>query len=130
MSLNDLSARAVVLLVDHIEGIAPMGRTSSAKAVDQAAAALVQAAKLFDIPVILSGIDMAGPPKLTHAVRNAIGDDAQMLIRKTTDSFDDDAIRGAIETTGRKTVLIAGIVTEIAVQRAALGGKERGYDTR
>jgi nicotinamidase-related amidase len=27
-------------------------------------------------------------------------------------------------------VLIAGIITEIAVQRAALGGKARGFDTQ
>jgi nicotinamidase-related amidase len=45
-------------------------------------------------------------------------------------SFDDPAIRGAIESTGRRTVLIAGIITEVAVQRAALGGKARGFDAQ
>jgi nicotinamidase-related amidase len=130
MSLNDLSARAVVLLIDEIEGIAEMGRTASAKSVDKAAAALANAANIFGIPIVVSGIAFPDPPKLTSALRAAVGKAAQIHVRQTTDSFDDPAIRGAIEATGRKTVLIAGIVTEIAVQRAAFGGKERGYETQ
>lgn len=127
MALNDLSTRAVVLIIDELEDVAPLGKTASAKDVDQAAAALVTATKLFGIPVVVSGNGTA--PKLTPAVRAALGD-VQIHLRQTTDSFDDTAIRGAVEATGRRTVLIAGIVTEIAVQRAALGGRQRGYDTQ
>jgi hypothetical protein len=130
MSLNDLAARAVVLLIDEIEGIAEMGRTAPAKSVDRATAVLANAANLFGIPIVISGIAIAGPPKLTAAVREAVGDQVQIHVRQTTDSFDDEVIRGAMEATGRKTVLIAGIVTEIAVQRAAFGGKARGFDTQ
>jgi nicotinamidase-related amidase len=81
------------------------------------------------MPIVVSGIAMGSAPKLTPALREALGD-VQIHVRQTTDSFDDDVIRGAVEATGRRTVLIAGIVTEIAVQRAALGGKGRGYDTQ
>jgi nicotinamidase-related amidase len=130
MGLNDLSTRAVVLLVDEIESIAGMGYTAPAKSVDKAAAALVNLAKLYDIPIVISGIAWGAPPKLTAAVREAVGDKVQISVRQRTDSFDDAVILSEIEATGRKTVLIAGIVTEIAVQRAALGGKARGFDTR
>jgi nicotinamidase-related amidase len=129
MALDDLSTRAVVLVIDHLDAVAPMGRTAPAKQVDLAAAALVNAAKLFDIPIVASGISMRGVPKLTPAVREALRG-VQLHVRQTTDSFDDAAIRDAIESSGRRSVLIAGIITEIAVQRAALGGKERGFDTR
>ena len=129
MTPNDLSTRAVVLIIDELETVAPMGRTASAKQVDLAAAALVTAAKLFNIPIVISGVVFGSEPKLTEALREALGD-VQIHVRQTTDSFDDAAIREAIESTGRRTVLIAGIITEIAVQRAALGGKERGFDTR
>jgi len=130
MGLNDLSIRAVLLLIDEIESIAGMGNTASTNSVDKAAAALVNLAKLFDVPIVISGIAWGAPPKLTGALREALGDKAHINVRQTTDSFDDAAILGAIEATGRKTVLIAGIVTEIAVQRAALGGKARGFDTQ
>jgi Isochorismatase family len=130
MTFNDLSTRAVVLIIDHLEAIADFGRTAPAKSVDKAASALANVAKLYGMPIVVSGIAMGGDPELTPRVSDALGDNVNILVRQTTDSFDDDAIRGAIEGTGRKTVLIAGIVTEIAVQRAALGGKERGFDTR
>jgi hypothetical protein len=44
MSLNDLASRAVVLLVDHQQGIAEHGNTAKEKSVDKTAAALVKAA--------------------------------------------------------------------------------------
>lgn len=115
MSENDLSARAVVLLIDEIESIAGTGHTAAAKSVDKAAAALVNLANLHDVPIVISGIAWGGAPKLTASVREAVGDNAQIYVRQTTDSFDDAAILGAIEAPGRKTVLVAGIVTEIAV---------------
>lgn len=130
MSLNDLASRAVLLLVDHQQGIAEHAGTAKEKSVDKTAAALVKAAKLFEIPIVVSAVGLAGKPKLTSALADALGDDAQIHIRNTTDSFDNEAIRAAVEQTGRRTVLIAGIVTEVAVQRPALSGKERGLDTR
>lgn len=66
-------------------------------------------AKLYNIPIVVSGIPTGSTPHLTPAVREALGEDVKIHVRQTTDSFDDDAIRGAIESTGRKIVLIAGI---------------------
>lgn len=129
MTFNELSMRATLLIIDHLEGVAGFGHTASAKSVDEAAAALVNVAKLYNIPIVVSGIPTGSTPQLTPAVREALGEDVKIHVRQTTDSFDDDAIRGAIESTGRKIVLIAGIITEIAVQRAALGGRERGFNT-
>jgi nicotinamidase-related amidase len=127
MASNPLATRAVLLIVDHLVDVAPMGHTAPAQAVDETVAALADLAKLYDIPIVFSGMGTA--PQPTPALRKALGDDVKIHVRQTTDSFDDNAIRGAIESTGRKTVLIAGIITEIAAQRAALGGKQRGFDT-
>jgi nicotinamidase-related amidase len=67
---------------------------------------------------------------LTSALQDALGKDVKIHVRSTTDSFDNEEIRQTIESLNRSTVLIAGIVTEVAVQRPALSGKERGLDTR
>ncbi len=74
MGLNDLSTRAVVLLVDEIESIAGIGHTASATSVDKAAAALVNLANLYDVPIIVSGVSWGAPPKLTPALREALGE--------------------------------------------------------
>jgi len=47
--------------------------------------------------------------------------------RTTADSFENQAIKQAIEATGRKTILIAGTATEVAVQLPALSGSDLGY---
>jgi nicotinamidase-related amidase len=128
MASNQLSTSAVLLIVDQLVDVAPLGHTMPAPSVDETVAALADLAKLCDIPIVFSGYAMGGTPVPTPALRKALGDGYKIHIRQTTDSFDDDAIRTAVEATGRKTVLIAGIITEIAVQRAALGGRARGFD--
>ena len=47
--------------------------------------------------------------------------------RTSADSLENADIKAAVESTGRKTLLIGGTVTEIAVQMAALSGLALGY---
>lgn len=72
MAFNELCKRAVLLIVDHLEGVAPLGHTTLAKSIDEAAAALVNVAKLYDIPIVVSGISMGTAPQLTPAVSEAL----------------------------------------------------------
>ena len=129
MSLDDLATTGIVLLADHQHGPAERGTTATAADVDRHAATLVRAAAIYDMPVVISAVGMAGAPKLTPQVSEAAGG-IRVHERGGTDSMSDPAIAGAIEATGRKTLLIAGILTEIAVQRAALSAKAKGYDVR
>jgi nicotinamidase-related amidase len=127
---DTLVSDAIVLLVDHQHGIAERAQATDGKHVDKSAASLAKAAKIFDIPIVVSVIDAMGPPVLTHALREALGDDVVMHARQGSDSLDNAEIAAAIERTGRRTVLIAGIVTEIAVQRSALHAMTIGYRTQ
>jgi hypothetical protein len=54
---------------------------------------------------VVSAVGLAGKPKLTSAVADALGDDTPVHVRSTTDSFDNDAIRAAVELTSVSTVL-------------------------
>ena len=49
-------------------------------------------------------------------------------MRTTTNSFNDDEIRRAIEASGRRILLIAGVATEIAVQLPSLAAAAEGYE--
>jgi hypothetical protein len=56
MASNQLSRRAVLLIVDHLVDVAPLGHTPPAAAVDDTVAALADLAKLYAIPIVFSGI--------------------------------------------------------------------------
>lgn len=127
---SKLAGDGIVLFVDHQHGIAERARTSERKDVDLAAAKLAKLARTYGMPVVVSAIAMSGPPKITSELKDALGDDVAVLVRNGTDSLDEPAIADAIEKTGRKTLLIAGIVTEVAVQRPALSGLTRGFRTQ
>ena len=126
-NVENLAENAVVLLVDHQHGIAEGACTADKKSVDEAAAKLAQAAQLYGIPIVVSTVGIAGEPKLTGGLADTLGDSVTLHTRNGTDSLDDPAIASAIESSGRTTLLIAGIVTEIAVQRPALSARGKGY---
>lgn len=116
-----------MLFVDHQHGIAEGARTADKKSVDEAASKLAKAAQIYDMPIIVSVVGIRGEPELTTRLADAVGESVPMLKRNGPDSLDDPAIAAEIEATGRKTLLLAGIVTEIAVQRAALSALDKGY---
>ena len=130
MSLNDLAARAVVLFVDQQEGIAERGSSADPKTAGKMAATLARAAQIYDIPIVVSAVALGMEPKLIKPLRDCLGQEHRILTRVGTDSFDDETIKGTIEATGRKTLLLSGVVTEVAVQRAALHALEEGYEVR
>jgi nicotinamidase-related amidase len=47
--------------------------------------------------------------------------------RTTPASFANEAIASAVAATSRKTILVSGVATEVAVQFACLPALERGY---
>ena len=51
-------------------------------------------------------------------------------VRTTTDAFLHTTTCNAIAKTGRKTLLVAGVATEIIVQHSALSGAARGLDVQ
>jgi len=53
--------------------------------------------------------------------------DLPQHMRTTTDSFLDADTRDALARTRRKTLLIAGVASEIIVQHSALSGAAQGY---
>lgn len=122
-----LAESAAVLFVDHQVGTAERGQTADPIIVDKNAARLAKAAQIFDMPIVVSVVGLRGKPELTAELRAALGDEVALHERLGTDSLDDPTIAGILKETGRSTLLIAGIVTEIAVQRPALSAARHGF---
>ena len=119
--------QTVVLFADLQIGIVDFAATNDAHRLRSAVAALAKLARLFDIPtVVTTAPGQAGPPLVMPELTAVIGN-LPLHTRNTTDSFLHPPTRAAIEETGRKTLLIAGVATEIIVQHSALSGAAHGF---
>lgn len=119
----------VILFADLQAGIVERSQTNPLERLQKGVLALAKLGKLFEMPVIVS------------AVRGEDGKDAKVIVqiakglggllpthhRTTCDSFLNPEIVMAIEATKRKTLLISGVATELAVQLPALTASDHGY---
>jgi nicotinamidase-related amidase len=117
----------VILFVDLQEGIIEHSRTTPLDRLTKCVGALSKLAKLLDIPVVISGIEQNGKPaKVIPQIAESLGN-LPVHHRTTADSFLNEEIVSAIKQTGRKTLLIAGVLTEIAVQLPSLTASDQDY---
>ena len=128
MTLKIDGSDAVVLLIDLQAGIADKPLTVPTKDLKKGVGGLCKIAALFGLPVVVSGLHGPGgsDAKFLPEVKEALGD-FSIHYRTSADSLENAGIKAAIEATGRKTLLIGGTVTEIAVQMAALSAIDQGY---
>ncbi len=96
--------------------------------VDQArlrtfAGALAQVAKIYGLPVIITTTN----PEPTITGITSVFPAVQPIQRTIPAAFRNPPLVDAIRDTHRKTILIAGVATEVVVQLAALGALQAGY---
>ncbi len=120
------AADAVVLLVDLQKNLANMELTADTKTLRQSIGGLVKLAKVFDLPVVISTISTSMGGDLLSEVSNELKD-VPSFERHQTNALEDAPTLAAIEATGRKTLIVAGIVTEIAASMAALTAAKSGF---
>ncbi|MGC7406898.1 isochorismatase family protein [Pandoraea pneumonica] len=120
----------VLVLVDHQIGLFTGVRDMDVGQLKHNVVALAKAAKTLGIPVIMTATvpdGMWGPtiPELTAALPGV-----PVISRTSINAWDDPNVRAAIEKTGRKQVLIAGVSLEVCATFPALSLKAAGYDPR
>jgi nicotinamidase-related amidase len=119
-------ANTVVLFADLQQGIIELSATNEVTRLRRAVGALAKLAKLFGIPaVVTTAPAQGGIPRVTPEIASALGE-LPPNTRTTTDAFLDHATHSSIARTGRKTLLIAGVATEIIVQHSALSAAAQG----
>ena len=119
----------VILFADLQAGIIELTATNDLSRLRRAVAALAKLAALFDIPAIVTTGPAKGAPQVTPEIAAALGE-LPPHTRTTTDAFTHPPTREAIVKTGRKTLLIAGVATEIIVQHSALSAAAHGFDVQ
>src|SRR5581483_9370986 len=112
---------AIILFADLQSGIIELTATTTIERLRKGVRSLARLAKLLQIPVIVTGIQGDGgePAKITPEIAEILGE-PPTLHRTTCDAFLNPEIVSAIKATKRKTLLISGVATELAVQLPAL----------
>lgn len=122
----------VFLLIDHQAGLMLFPTDIDPLTLKSNSIALAKVAKLHDIPVVLTAADQGpdgpiGPiiPEITE-----LFPDVEPVYRTKINSWEDDDIRGAIEATGRKQLVTAGITADFCSGLPAKSAAAAGYDSR
>ncbi|MFT9865713.1 isochorismate family cysteine hydrolase YcaC [Bacillus mobilis] len=121
---------AAVLLVDHQTGlISSLVRDYGTDEFKNNVLALANTAKFFDLPVILTTSFEDGPngPLMQELIE--LFPNAPKLARPgQINAWDNDEFVKAIEATGKKQLIIAGVVTDVCVAFPALSAVNAGYE--
>jgi nicotinamidase-related amidase len=121
--------KAIVLFVDHQAGLCSLVQDFGPDEFQNSIYALADTAKLFKLPVVLTTSFENGPngPMLTQ-LRNTFPDAPYIARPGQINAWDNEDFVAAIKKTGRKQLIIAGIVTEVCVAFPALSALEAGYE--
>jgi len=119
----------VILFADLQAGIVERSQTNPLERLQKGVLALAKLGKLFEMPVIVSAVrgEDGKDAKVIAQIAKGLGGLLPTHHRTTCDSFLNPEIVMAIEATKRKTLLISGVATELAVQLPALTASDHGY---
>jgi nicotinamidase-related amidase len=122
------SENAALILVDHQVGLMTGVRDISTGELKHNVVALAKAAMALRLPIVVTTTardSMWGPtfPELVEALP-----DVSTIDRSSVNAFDDAAVTKAINATGRKKLLFAGISLEICAGFPAMTAVGKGFD--
>lgn len=120
---------AAVLLVDHQAGLLSLVRYIDPDTFRNNVLALADLASYFELPTVLTTSFETGPngPLMTE-LKNLFPEAPYIARPGQINAWDNDDFVQAVKATGRKQLIIAGIVTEVCVAFPTLSALEEGYD--
>src|SRR5512139_2151193 len=120
---------AAVLLVDHQSGLANLVHDFSPDDFKNNVLALADAAKYFQLPTILTTSFEDGPNGPLVPELKTLFPNAPYIARPgNINAWDNEDFVAAVKATGKRQLLIAGIVTEVCVAFPALSAREEGFE--
>jgi nicotinamidase-related amidase len=122
------SQNTALILVDHQVGLMTGVRDYSTGELKHNVVALAKAAQALKLPIVATTTardSMWGPtfPELVEALRGI-----EIIDRSSVNAFDDARVAKAIEGTGRKKLIFAGISLEVCAAFPAITAVGRGLD--
>jgi nicotinamidase-related amidase len=120
---------AAVLLVDHQTGLLSLVRDIDPDKFKNNVLALADLAKYFKLPIILTTSFEDGPNGPLVPELKEIFPTAPYIARPgNINAWDNEDFVKAVKATGRKQLILAGVVTEVCVAFPALSAIEEGFE--
>ena len=120
---------AVVLMVDHQTGLISLVQDFSPNEFKNNVLALADIARFFNLPTILTTSFEQGPNGPLVPELKAMFPDAPYIPRPgQINAWDNADFVKAIKDTGRKQLIIAGVVTDVCVAFPTLSAIAEGFD--
>src|SRR6266478_1077652 len=122
------SENCALILVDHQVGLMTGVRDYSTGELKHNVVALAKAARALKLPIVATTTardSMWGPtfPELVEALPGI-----EIIDRSSVNAFDDTRVTRAIEATGRKKLIFAGISLEVCAAFPAITAVGKGFD--
>jgi len=118
-----------VLLVDHQAGLLSLVRDIEPDRFNNNVLALADAAKYFGLPTVLTTSFEDGPNGPLMPELKELFPDAPYIARPgQINAWDNADFVRAVKATGKKQLIIAGVVTEVCVAFPALSAIEEGFE--
>jgi nicotinamidase-related amidase len=90
--------------------------------------ALGKATQVFDVPVVLTTVETKSFSGNIWPQLRAVFPDQQLIERSSMNSWDDKNFVAAIQRTGRKKIVLAGLWTETCIALATIQALHDGYE--
>lgn len=120
---------AAVLLVDHQTGLLSLVRDIDPDKFKNNVLALADLAKYFNLPTILTTSFEDGPNGPLVPELKEIFPDAPYIARPgQINAWDNEDFLAAVKATGKKQLIVAGVVTEVCVAFPVLSALAEGYE--
>ena len=120
---------AAVLLVDHQTGLLSLVRDIDPDKFKNNVLALADLAKYFGLPTILTTSFEQGPNgPLVPELKDMFPSAPYIARPGQINAWDNEDFVKAVKATGKKQLIIAGVVTEVCVAFPALSALEEGYE--
>lgn len=120
---------AAVLLVDHQTGLLSLVRDIDPDKFKNNVLALADLAKYFNLPTILTTSFEDGPNGPLVPELKEIFPDAPFIARPgQINAWDNEDFLAAVKATGKKQLIVAGVVTEVCVAFPVLSALAEGYE--
>lgn len=124
---------AALLLIDYQVGVMQLIKTQTPENALKNAIALAKVAKIYGIPIVLTTSEedqlQGGVPQ---TLRDAVPDDYDKRVKRhgLVNAWNDENFKAAVEATGRKQLIMAGVTTDICLVYPAISAVHEGYQVQ
>lgn len=128
---NELTIEnSVLVLIDHQPWVAFAMQSIDRGLMINNVAGLAQAARDLGVPTVLTTVGAQGSI-LVDPIFKEIADlfpEVTPIDRTTTHAWSHPDVRAAVDATGRKQLIMAGLVTEVCLAQSVLAALKDGFD--